>query len=102
MALVKGRSSCVLPPMIGMWLNRPVLHAFSGVIGMTVPSTIWPVTYGPFAFAVPCSWRTSGTDSLRRQEAAEAPSPAQPAPGAKPLPRFNPAESGAYVEVKLL
>jgi hypothetical protein len=102
MPLLKVRSSCVLPPMIGMWLNRPVLHACSGVIGTTVPSTIWPVTYGPFAFAVPCSWRISGTDRFRMQAAAASPSPGQPAACAKPVPRLSPSESGAYVEVKLL
>src|SRR3954470_19922598 len=97
--MLNVRSSLVFPPITGMWLNRPLVHAFSGVIGMTVPSTMGPFTYGPLAFAVPCSARIFAADSFRRQAAAPASTPGQSAALAKSLPRLSARESGGKVEV---
>src|SRR5262249_23611541 len=80
--------------MTGIWLNWPVVQAVIGVTGMTEPSTIGPVTYGPLAFAVPLSCRIWGADSARRHAAAVASSPGQLAAVAKFVPRVSPIERG--------
>jgi len=52
---------------------------------MMVPSTNGPVTYGPFALGVPCSWRIRAAVKARRHAAL----PVQPAAAANLLPRSN-------------
>src|SRR5215467_1988761 len=51
---------------------------------MMVPSTNVPVTYGPFAFGVPCNWRIRAADKPRRHAELE-----QPAAVANLLPLSN-------------
>ena len=62
MLAANAPSSATLPFMIGMWLNLPVVHAVSPGIGRTLPSTIRPFTYGPFA----------GRGALQRQDLLHA------------------------------
>src|SRR4029077_12865861 len=68
--------------MMGILLYCPVLQATCGWIGMIVPSTNGPVTYGPFALGVPCSCRMRAAVKPRRHAELE-----QPAAVAKLLPR---------------